>query len=88
MSEDKAIQGERPDNEQNEKKQEVNSCTMEIKKLSDSITSLMDKEIFQEEDLDKAFEIADDIQEKYEEIIALLFDIRDKLPVSNEPSTE
>ena len=71
-------------NEQNEAKQTINAHTMEIKTLSDTITELLEKEDFTEEDLDRAFELADEIQEQYEDVIALLFKIRDTLPLSSE----
>lgn len=66
-------------NKQNEAKQTINEHSLNIKNLADSITALMEKEDFLEEDLDRSFELADEIQEQYEEIIALLFDIRDRL---------
>lgn len=50
-----------------------------IKGLSDSITSLMGKEEFTEADLDKAFELNDAIQQEYDAITGLLFDLRDVL---------
>lgn len=80
-----AEQEEKKEVQQKEEKQTINLQLINIKNLSDSITELMEKENFLEEDLDRAFELADEIQEKYEDIIAQLFYIRDKLPVSNEP---
>jgi hypothetical protein len=64
---------------QKERKSSINANAIEIKNLSDVITTLMDKEDFLAEDLDKAFAVADEIQEKYEDIIAQLFDLRDRM---------
>ena len=80
--EEEKKQQEKIRNYQNEKKQAIKTFTIEIKNLSDSITTLMDKENLLEEDLDRAFDLGDEIQEKYEEIIALLFDIRSIPPMS------
>ena len=66
---------------QNEIKDKINSHILEIKNHSDSVLSIVGKEDFQEEDLDRAFETADSIQEQYEEIIALLFEMRDRLHI-------
>jgi hypothetical protein len=64
---------------QNEIKSDIKNRIIEIITLSESLTSLMAIEKFREDDLDKAFEVNDAIQEQFEEINALLFDLRDNL---------
>ena len=66
---------------QKKMKDKINLRILEIKNLSDSVLSIIERENFQEEDLDQAFEAADSIQEQYEEIIALLFETRDRLKI-------
>ena len=65
------------ENEVNEIKNGVRTHVLEIKNLSDSLISLMEKEDFKEADLDSAFDATDAIQERSQEITALLFDLRD-----------
>jgi hypothetical protein len=64
---------------QNEIKNNINNFITEIKSLSESFGSLMAIEKFSEDDLDKAFDANDAIQEQCQEINALLFDLRDTL---------
>ena len=64
---------------QNEIKKDINTHVLEIKKLSESLISVMGKEPFKEADLDSAFDMADAIQEQSQDITALLFDLRDNL---------
>lgn len=69
--------------DKNVMKKEINASIDDhlsrIKEISDSITSLMGKEEFIEADLDKAFELNDSIQQEYDAITGLLFDLRDVL---------
>ncbi len=51
----------------------------EIRKLTESLTSLLSREPFGETDLDSAFDLNDAIQERTEEINALLFELRDRI---------
>jgi hypothetical protein len=60
-------------------KTDINNLIIEIKNLSESLTSLMAIEKIKEDDLDKAFDINDALQEQCQEINALLFDLRDNL---------
>lgn len=48
-----------------------------IKNISDSLMPLIGKDKLTEDDLSSAFALADQIQEACEEIIALLFELRD-----------
>ncbi|MEW6214928.1 MAG: hypothetical protein AB1478_06975 [Nitrospirota bacterium] len=67
-----------------EKKEKINikgdiiNHFSKIKSLSDSGVSLMNKvEEFDENDISKAFDITDEIQEECEEIVGLLFELRE-----------
>jgi len=51
----------------------------EIKKLADSLRSMLPREPFQEADLDSAFDLNDAIQEQTQDINALLFELRDTI---------
>jgi hypothetical protein len=64
---------------QKEIKGDIKNRILEIKTLSESLTSLMAVEKFKEDNLDKAFDVNDAIQEQCQEINALLFDLRDNL---------
>ena len=57
----------------------INPFIIEIKKLADSLTSLMGKEPFLEADLDSAFDLNDAIQEQTQEINAMLFEMRETI---------
>jgi hypothetical protein len=50
-----------------------------IEGISELLTSLMKKEEFNQDDLSKAFDMADEIQAESEEITGLLFVLRDRL---------
>ena len=62
---------------QNTIKSSINTCILEMKNLSDALASLMEKEIFTEEDIVNAFEKIDAVEEQSQEISALLFSLRD-----------
>ena len=64
---------------QKEIKDSIDPYIMELKNLAASLTSLMGKEPFLEADVDSAFDLNDSIQEKTQEINALLFDMRDTI---------
>jgi hypothetical protein len=64
-------------NEIDEIKGDVKTRVLEIKNISDSLISLIEKEDFKEADLDNAFDTTDLIQEHSQEITALLFNLRD-----------
>lgn len=64
---------------QQEAKNSINNSIAEIRRLSDSLTSLMGKEPFSEPDLDSSFDLNDAIQQQTEEINALLFELRDTI---------
>jgi hypothetical protein len=74
-----AEQEEKVSARQIEIKNDIKTHVLEIKNLSESLISLMDKENFKEADLDNAFDITDAIQEQSQEITASLFDLRDNL---------
>jgi hypothetical protein len=62
---------------QNDIKNSITTCILEIKNLADSLTSLMEKEILTEEDIINAFDKTDGFEEQSQEISALLFSLRD-----------
>ena len=64
---------------QNELKGGLSTHVSDIRKNSELLASLTAIEVFQEADLDNAFEITDAIQDSVQEIIALLFDLRDNI---------
>ena len=64
---------------QNELKGGLSTHVSDIKKNAELLSSLLAIEVFQEADLDNAFEITDAIQDSVQEIIALLFDLRDSI---------
>jgi len=64
---------------QKEIKDSIDPYIVEIKNLAASLTSLLGKEPFLEADVDSAFDLNDSIQEKTQEINALLFDMRDTI---------
>ena len=64
---------------QNELKGGLSTHVSDIKKNAELLSSLTAIEVFQEADLDNAFEFTDAIQDSVQEIIALLFDLRDNI---------
>ncbi len=64
---------------QKEIKGSIAPYIVEIRKLADSLESVLGKEPFAEADLDDAFDLNDAIQEQTQEINALLFDLRSTL---------
>ncbi|MDQ7787550.1 MAG: hypothetical protein RDU01_08070 [Thermodesulfovibrionales bacterium] len=58
----------------------IQTHIIQIKTTADLFTALLTgKEVFTEENLDAAFEYNDQIEEQVQEIIALLFDLRDNM---------
>ena len=60
-------------------KNEITSHIAEIQKLLDSLTTLAGKEVFQDADLEGAFDVMDAIREESDKIEELLFSLRDTI---------
>jgi len=60
-------------------KDQIGPHILEIQKLLDSLTTIMGKENFQDNDLEGVFDTMDAIQEQSNEIEELLFSLRDTI---------